>query len=63
MLDELEQSTTGMNLLRSRAGLNPYAAYSFECLQKERRYELAFEGIRFNDLRRWYPIDAGKIIS
>ena len=34
-----------------------------EQLQKERRYEFAFEGIRFNDLRRWYPRTAGTVIS
>ncbi len=63
MLDELEQSVAGMNRLRSRAGLKPYSGYTFERLQKERRYELAFEGHRFNDLRRWYPQTAGKVIS
>ena len=63
MLDELEGTVTGMNQLRARAGLKPYDSYSFERLQKERRYELAFEGIRLMDLRRWYPKDAGKIIS
>ncbi len=63
MLDELEGTVTGMNRLRARAGLKPYAGYSLEKLQKERRYELAFEGVRWNDLRRWYPKTAGKIIS
>ena len=63
MLDELEQTVTGMNQLRQRAGLQPYSAYSLERLQKERRYELCFEGVRFSDLRRWYPETAGKIIS
>lgn len=63
MLDELKETTTGMNQLRARAGLEPYGAYSFERLQKERRYELAFEGVRFNDLRRWYPETAGDVIS
>lgn len=63
MIDELKETADGMNLLRTRAGLNPYSGYTFERLQKERRYELCFEGQRFNDLRRWYPKDAGKIIS
>ncbi len=63
MLDELKETTTGMNRLRARAGLEPYTSYSFEKLQKERRYEFAFEGIRFNDLRRWYPETAGEIIQ
>jgi len=63
MIDELKQTTDGMNKLRQRAGLKPYDSYSFERLQKERRYELCFEGIRWNDLRRWYPKEAGSIIS
>ena len=63
MLDELQGSVDGMNQLRRRAGLQPYSGYSLEKLQKERRYELAFEGLRFTDLRRWYPKDAGKIIN
>ena len=63
MLDELKETTDGMNRLRARAGLQPYSSYSFEKLQKERRYEFAFEGIRFDDLRRWYPDTAGEIIQ
>lgn len=63
MLDELKGTVTGMNRLRARAGLAPYDSYSFERLQKERRYEFAFEGLRFDDLRRWYPETAGEIIQ
>ena len=63
MIDELKQTVDGMNKLRARAGLKPYDGYTFERLQKERRYELAFENVRFQDLRRWYPKDAGKIIE
>jgi len=63
MLDELEGTVTGMNKLRERAGLKPYDSYSFEKLQKERRYELCFEGERWIDLKRWYPADAGKIVA
>ena len=63
MLDELKETTTGMNRLRVRAGLAPYDGYTFERLQKERRYEFATEGMRFNDLRRWYPETAGEIIE
>ena len=63
MLDELQGTVDGMNRLRARAGLRPYDSYTFERLQKERRYELAFEGFRYTDLRRWYPKDAGKIIN
>ena len=63
MLDELKGTADGMNRIRARAGLPPYSGYTFERLQKERRYEFAFEGMRFNDLRRWYPDTAGEIIQ
>lgn len=63
MLDELKGTVTGMNRLRARAGLKPYDSYSLERLQKERRYEFVFEGLRFDDLRRWYPETAGEIIQ
>ena len=63
MLDELKETVSGMNRLRARAGLDPYDSYTFERLQKERRYEFATEGMRFNDLRRWYPEKAGEIIE
>ena len=63
MLDELKETTTGMNRLRARAGLAPYSGYTLERLQKERRWEVFTEGMRFNDLRRWYPEKAGEIIQ
>jgi hypothetical protein len=43
---------SGMNAVRARAGLAD-VAYSLTALKKERRYELCFEAIRWNDLRRW----------
>ena len=43
---------SGLNAVRARAGL-PEKGYSLELLKKERRYELCFEAIRWNDLRRW----------
>ena len=43
---------SGMNAVRARAGL-PDITYSLPALKKERRYELCFEAIRWNDLRRW----------
>ena len=42
----------GMNAVRVRAGL-PQVAYSVDALRKERRYEFAFEGIRWGDMRRY----------
>lgn len=62
MLDELNGTVDGMNALRKRAGLKPYDSYTLERLQKERRYEFAFEGERYTDMRRWFPDDAGERI-
>ena len=46
----------GLNAVRERAGL-PDVAYSLEALKKERRYELCFEALRWNDLRRWGDVE------
>lgn len=54
MQSELEESVTGINLVRARAGLSPISTYSLAALQNERRWELAFEGVRWNDIRRWH---------
>jgi hypothetical protein len=53
MHSELTQTTTYLNKVRERAGLPAIATYSLEALQNERRHELAFEGVRWNDIRRW----------
>ena len=42
---------SGMNAVRARVGL-PDKAYSVDALRMERKHELAFEGIRWNDMRR-----------
>lgn len=54
MQSELKEDVSGINRVRARAGLSPIAAYSLEALQNERRWELAFEGVRWNDIRRWH---------
>lgn len=51
---ELTETTTGINQVRSRAGLPAIGSYSLQALQNERRWELAFEGLRWNDIRRWH---------
>ena len=43
---------SGLNAVRQRAKLGDIP-YSLENLKKERRYELCFEALRWNDLRRW----------
>jgi hypothetical protein len=53
MQSELEQNATGLNLVRARVSL-PAIAYSDAALQNERRWELCFEAIRWNDIRRWH---------
>jgi hypothetical protein len=52
MHSELKQDATGMNRVRKRAGLGEIA-YSAAALRNERHYELAFEGLRWGDIRRW----------
>ncbi len=54
MQSELKEDVAGINKVRERAGLAPVAAYSLSALQNERRWELALEGIRWNDIRRWH---------
>lgn len=53
MHDELTGTNDGMTQLRARAGLGE-VPYTLANLQKERLHELAFEGLRWNDLRRWH---------
>ena len=52
MHSELTGTATGINKVRARVGLDP-VGYSDENLRNERRWELAFEGHRFFDLKRW----------
>ena len=58
MQTELTGDPSGMNKVRARAGLTD-ASYSWENIKKERRFELAGEGLRFNDLRRWSGRNGG----
>ncbi|MBQ6965486.1 MAG: RagB/SusD family nutrient uptake outer membrane protein [Bacteroidaceae bacterium] len=53
MQSELKEDATGMNKVRARAGLSA-VSYSLTALQNERRWELACEGLRWNDIRRWH---------
>ncbi len=64
MHSELTQTVDGINRVRARVGLEPIGGYSFEALNKERHHELAFEGVRYYDLFRWYgPDQAGAIVD
>ncbi|WP_256011047.1 RagB/SusD family nutrient uptake outer membrane protein [Desertivirga xinjiangensis] len=52
MHSELTGTANGINRVRQRVDLQP-VTYSLSALKKERRWELAFEGIRYFDLMRW----------
>ncbi len=52
MLTELTGDAQYMNQVQKRAGV-PETPYSLKAVQDERRWEFAFEGLRFNDMRRW----------
>lgn len=53
MQSELNETVDGINKVRARAKLSPIGSYSVEALREERRHELAFEGIRWTDMRRY----------
>lgn len=59
MHSELTGTVTYMNKVRARAGLSD-TTYSWTNIKNERRWELAGEGLRFNDLRRWSGKDGGE---
>lgn len=59
MLTELTGNAIYMNEVQTRAGV-PTTPYSLKAVQDERRWEFAFEGLRFNDLRRWSGKGAGE---
>lgn len=56
MHSELTETADGLNQVRNRVGL-PSVDYSLDNIKKERRYELAFEGIRWFDLMRWGDVE------
>lgn len=53
MHSELTGTVEGINTVRQRVQLLPLSGYTLEALKKERRYELATEGLRWWDLMRW----------
>ncbi|MDO4497152.1 MAG: RagB/SusD family nutrient uptake outer membrane protein [Bacteroidales bacterium] len=59
MLTELTGDPQYMNQVQRRAGV-PETGYSLKAVQDERRWEFVFEGLRFNDLRRWSGKDGGE---
>lgn len=57
MLSELTGQVQYMNQVQARAKVPLTATYSLAALQNERRWEFVFEGLRFNDMRRWSGCD------
>jgi hypothetical protein len=56
MHSEITKTATGMNAVRSRAGL-PAVAYSLDAIKEERLHEFAFEGLHWFDLIRWGDVN------
>ena len=52
MQSELKKDATGLNKVRARSNLAP-VAYSLQAIKEERRWELAFEAVRWWDILRW----------
>lgn len=52
MAAELSQDASPLNRVRARVGL-PAISYSDQALRDERRWEFAFESLRYYDLLRW----------
>ncbi len=59
MLTELTGDPSFMNQVQARAGV-PLTEYSWDNIKNERRWEFVFEGLRFNDMRRWSGKDSGE---
>jgi hypothetical protein len=56
------RAQTYMDQVRSRSNL-PSVPVTLDNIKNERRWELAFEGLRYYDLLRWYGAEAGVIIK
>jgi len=52
-LENTDEALEYVNEIRERAGIAPLTTISRDKIRHERRIELAFEGHRFWDLRRW----------
>ena len=48
-----------INVIRERAGLDPLTTVTLDDIREERTKELAFEGFKVHDLRRWQLPIAG----
>ena len=56
MHSEITKTATGLNTVRSRAGL-PAVGYTLDAIKEERLHEFAFEGLHWFDLIRWGDVN------
>lgn len=59
--NHMEDAIRYVNIVRKRAGLAPVSSLTLDDIKKERRLELAMDGVRFQDLKRWG--DAAKVLA
>lgn len=52
-LGQSSEALSAVNTIRERAGMSQYVAITRDLIRKERKVELAFEGNRYFDVRRW----------
>lgn len=52
-LNKPAEAMDAINQLRNRAGVAPLSSISMDAIRHERKVELAFEGHRYWDVRRW----------
>jgi hypothetical protein len=52
-LGNAEEAAVYINMIRNRAGMPDFTGDITDALRYERRQELAFEGHRWYDIRRW----------
>lgn len=57
MHSEITKTSTGLNAVRSRAGL-PSVAYTLDAIKAERLHEFAFEALHWFDIVRWGDLEA-----
>jgi hypothetical protein len=56
-LGETTEAATYINMIRNRAGMPDFTGDITEALRHERQVELAFEGTRWYDIRRWKVLE------
>lgn len=56
-LGETNEAATYINMIRNRAGMPNFTGDITQALHYERQIELAFENIRWYDIRRWKILD------